>query len=72
MAKRIDNNAVITVVSTNHGKTGNAEKVFNALKNGITVAQFKTALARKQLKGYASWALHFALENKLITIKVPA
>lgn len=61
--------AVITVKSTEHGKKGNGAEALDAMKDGMTVEKFRAALEKKGLRGMAGWALKFAVENKLITVK---
>ena len=61
--------AVITVKSTEHGKTGNGKEALDCLKDGMTIEKFRAALDKKARKGLCGWALRFALENKLITVK---
>lgn len=69
------NEAVITVKSSDHGLRGLRAEALGALKNGMTVAEFKKALAKKEAAGsnrlstYTGWALKTALAAKLITVK---
>jgi hypothetical protein len=63
------NDAVITIKSTDHGKGGNGKEVLDCLKDGMTVEKYRAALAKKGRAGYFGWAMKFAIENKLITVK---
>ena len=39
------------------------------MKTGMTVEQYKTALAKKDLDGYAGWSLNKAQTLKFIAVK---
>ena len=65
----IPNEAVITVKGTEHELRGKRGTAVSTLKNGMSVEQFKAALAKKGLPGYGGWALATALKLRLITVK---
>jgi hypothetical protein len=64
------NEAVVRVIDLSKcelkGKRGTAVKT---LKDGMTVAAFKAALDKKDLKGYGGWALKTAVTAKAISVK---
>jgi hypothetical protein len=64
------NDSVITVLKAgDHGLKGKRGAAIDAMKNGMTVEQYKTTLEKKDLKGYAGAALTRALALKAITVK---
>jgi hypothetical protein len=69
------NDATIHVLRTDHGLRGLRAEALDALKDGMTVGDFKKALAKREAAGsnrlstYVGFALKTALAAKLITVK---
>ena len=69
------NEAVITVKSSDHGLRGLRAEALDALKNGMTVGDYKKALAKREAAGsnrlstYTGWALRTALAAGMVSVK---
>ena len=63
--------AVITVKGKDHGRRGKAAECMNLLKTGMTVAQLREKIAKKEglNSGYLRWTLDAATESGYATVK---
>ena len=59
----------IKVITKEHNMSGKRGKAIESLLNAKTLAAFRTSLAKKALKGYASWALRTATANGLVKLE---
>ena len=61
--------AVITVKKTDHGKKGNGAEALDIMKSGMTIEKYKAALEKKGRQGMFAWAVKYATDNGLATVK---
>ena len=61
--------AVITVKKTDHGKKGNGAEALDLMKSGMTIEKYKAALEKKGRQGMFAWAVKYATDNDLATVK---
>ena len=61
--------AVITVKKTDHGKKGNGAEALDLMKSGMTIEKYKAALEKKGRQGMFAWAVKYATDNGLATVK---
>jgi hypothetical protein len=67
--RRIDPDAVIRLVHRDHNFGGKRAEALSLLKDGITVAKFKSACESKKLSIYWGPSLRRALHAKMISFK---